>query len=495
MSEVKKEFAAVAFCALPVVRRSYQAVVAGLALFILSLVVWREPFRGYLAEVHLSGPQVEGIDLAAAVAWIKQADKRVAAVATAAGEISTKPQIRATYVGNGAHTATTHLDSLAEKFLFQFLPDQLQGYRHATLSELRRAAQAAHEREDRAHLALESLRQRQLAEVLKKAEKQNAIASTAVENVQGPDVLRAPFDAVSPTAPPASSAATAATAANDPREKTLDKLHLMRLELASLLANFTDEHPDVISLRLQIQAIEQQLGIGNDSREVAKPERLLRQTSVEMPDKSIAKQTGSSNSSGESGTLTQNLSQGQREPSMVSLDGEESVTILQELAAASRERQEAEHKLSDRMQELANQGNASQWSAAPAHLVTRMGGTPRTHTVLLAALLAMALGIVVFRAAESDGCVAKIDTTGVLANSLALPVIGNLVALRDAARRMRQRFLTPRRLFYLVTTSEIVVGFAVLACLGAVFCEPTLARQVLADPFGTLSEVVGRFGH
>jgi hypothetical protein len=179
----------------------------------------------------------------------------------------------------------------------------------------------------------------------------------------------------------------------------------------------------------------------------------------------------------------------------LSLDGADSAAILQELAAASRERQDAEHRLSDRMQELSNQGTASQWSAAPAHVVTRMGGTPRTHTILFAALLATALGSVIFRAAEGDGCVVKIDTTGVLASSLELPVIGNLLALRDAARQMRQRILTPRRLHYLVVASEVVVGLAVLACLGAIFCEPALARQVVADPFGTLSEVVGRFGH
>jgi hypothetical protein len=503
MSEVRKEFAAVAFCALPIVRRSYQAVVAGLAVFILALVVWREPFRGYLAEVHLSGPQVEGIDLAAAVAWIKQADKHVAAVATAAGEISTKPQIRATFVGNQAHAATNHLDSLAEKFLFQYLPDQLQGYRHATLSELRKAAQAAHEREDRAHLALESLRQRQLAEVLKTAAEQNAKkASITVENERKPDGGSSSVDAGSSITPVSSSPLTATANANDPREKTLDKLHLMRLELASLLANFTDEHPDVITLRSQIQAIEQQLGIGDESREVAKPERVLRQTSGEMPDKSIAKSNGSSSSTGESKTLTLALSQREREPPTgqtagdkpQELNGAESAAILQELAAASRERQEAEHKLSDRMQELANQGSASQWSAAPAHLVTRIGGTPRTHTILFAGLLATAFGVVIFRAAEGDGCVAKIDTTGMLASSLELPVIGNLLTLRDAARQMRQRFLSPRRLFYIVTGSEIVIAIAVLACLGAIFCEPTLARQVVADPFGTLSEVAGRFG-
>src|SRR4051812_49724960 len=91
MSKFGKEFVAAELCALPVVRRSYQSVVAGLAVFILALVLWREPFRGYLAEVHLSGPQVEGIDFAAAVGWIKQADKHVAAGWGPAGGISSKP--------------------------------------------------------------------------------------------------------------------------------------------------------------------------------------------------------------------------------------------------------------------------------------------------------------------------------------------------------------------------------------------------------------------
>jgi hypothetical protein len=496
MSKLDKEFAAAELCALPVVRKSYQAVVAGLAVFILALVVCREPFHGYLAEVHLSGPQVEGIDLAAAVGWIKQSDKHVAAVATAAGEISTKPQIRATFVGSQAHAATTHLDSLAEKFLFQYLPEQLQGYRHATLSELRNAAQTAHEREDRAHLALESLRQRQLAAVLKTADEQNGKkAAAAMERDRGTDGPSSPADPASPVGPAPSSSSRVAIGTNDPREKTLDKLHLMRLELASLLANFTDEHPDVITLRLQIQAIEQQLGLSNESREVAKPERTVRQMSGQLPQGSESLGRPSGKSSDEGGAPILTLTQENRGQPVQPLEGTESAAILEELAAASRERQEAEHKLSERMQDLANQGSASQWSAAPAHVVTRMGGTPRTHTILFAALLATALGAVIFRAAEGDGCVAKIDTTGVLASSLELPVIGNLLELRDAARRMRQRFLTPRRLCYIVIASEIVVGFAVLACLGAIFCEPTLARQVVADPFGTLSEVAGRFGH
>jgi PII-like signaling protein len=213
-----------------------------------------------------------------------------------------------------------------------------------------------------------------------------------------------------------------------------------------------------------------------------------------MADQTEFAPAGDANSAGESKTLTLTPS-GRRDGNASPLESVDAAAILQEVAAASRERQEAEHRLSDRMQELSSQGSASQWSAAPAHVVTRLGGTPRTHTILLAALLATALGVVIFRAAEGDGCVAKIHTTSVLASSLELPVIGNLLAMREAARQMRQKFLTPQRLHYVVVASEVVVGIAALACAGAIFCEPALARQVVADPFGALSEVVGRFGH
>src|SRR5205823_8032678 len=136
----------------------------------------------------------------------------VAAVATAAGEISTKPQIRATFVGLRPHGATDRLDSLAEKFLFQFLPEQLQGFRHAAMVDLRNAAQAAREREDRARLALESLRQRQLAEVLKTAGAQKT-TSVAMERDRGPDGLRSPDTAAATQASPTHSSTTATTSA------------------------------------------------------------------------------------------------------------------------------------------------------------------------------------------------------------------------------------------------------------------------------------------
>jgi hypothetical protein len=154
----------------------------------------------------------------------------------------------------------------------------------------------------------------------------------------------------------------------------------------------------------------------------------------------------------------------------------------------------AERRLSERMQELTNQPAAAQWSAAPAHLVTRIGGTPRTHTLLLAFLLANVAGVTIFRAGADDGCVAKIDSAGLLASTLELPVVGNLLALRTAARQMRRKWLNAAKLHWILYGSEIVIGLAVVACLGSIACEPSLARQVLADPFGTLSEVLGRVG-
>src|SRR5205085_9325456 len=68
------------------------------------------------------------------------------------------------------------------------------------------------------------------------------------------------------------------------REKGIDKLHLLRLELASLLANFTEEHPEVITLRSEIEALERQLGIGSGQNVLnAKRGAELRRASNETP--------------------------------------------------------------------------------------------------------------------------------------------------------------------------------------------------------------------
>src|SRR5437868_13359002 len=131
MSEAKFQIGSI--CELPPLRRLHQALAVGLAVFMLTLVVLREPFRGYLAEVHISGPATAGLDLDDAVQWLKKAEPHLAAVATPAGEISAKCEIRATYVANHPKQTLSHLDELAERWLYQYVPDRLQAYCQATL--------------------------------------------------------------------------------------------------------------------------------------------------------------------------------------------------------------------------------------------------------------------------------------------------------------------------------------------------------------------------
>src|SRR6476620_11521322 len=110
MSSASRNFDVHAFCALPLVRRVYQALVVALAVFLLTLVILHEPFRGYLAEVQITGPATEGLYLDHAVAWLKQADSKAAVIAVPAGEISPKSQIRATYVSRLPKPAEKRLD-------------------------------------------------------------------------------------------------------------------------------------------------------------------------------------------------------------------------------------------------------------------------------------------------------------------------------------------------------------------------------------------------
>src|SRR5207237_4413753 len=82
---------------------------------------------------------------------------------------------------------------------------------------------------------------------------------------------------------------------------------------------------------------------------------------------------------------------------------------LEMVSRASRDRQLAEHRLNDRMQELSSQASSAQWSAGRAAVVTRLGGTPRSSVLALGALLASVASAVTFRAAGRSGNQTKIE--------------------------------------------------------------------------------------
>jgi hypothetical protein len=163
------------------------------------------------------------------------------------------------------------------------------------------------------------------------------------------------------------------------------------------------------------------------------------------------------------------------------------------LTQTSRQRQVAEQRQTDRMQELSSEPTAADWSAEPAVVVTRLGGTPRSVTLLLGSLLACTAAIVMFRASSAAVLPPKIQTARELAAVLEIPVIGSAASLRTAAARLRQRLFKPVYVRLAGHLAEGVLALAAVACLISITVEPTLASQVLADPFGTLSEVMGRF--
>jgi hypothetical protein len=468
MSAHRTPLAPHAFCALPLVRRAYIALVTGLAVFIGALIALREPFRGYLAEVHIAGPPTPGLDLADATNWLKQTDSRLAVVATPAGEISPRTLIRMTYVAPLPSPATARLDDLAARWLYQYLPDRLQSYRRATLAELRAAASAAHQREDAANERVELLRQQQISQLLARSGQQ-------------------PAEAVTSNTAPAAPAPPAATPVD--RSKALAQLDELRAEFARLLASQTDEHPQVVTLRSQIAALERQLEIAPTEQPAEAPGG---SNSMTLP------RAGHSQNDppAEGDKRFVSTAAVQREAAIPADNGELTAALkaaLEELSAAGRQCQATEQQLSERMQELSSRNSAADWSTKPATVITRLGGTPRRLVLGIGGLLAGVAGVFMFRASAAAVAPSKIETTGELASVLELPVVADVLSLRTTAPTSRRRWLSPPRVWGIVRLAEVVIAVAVAACIISIAVEPSLSSQVMADPFGTLSEVIGRF--
>jgi len=470
MSENRAKFDAAAFCALPLARRAYTGLVAGLAVFIVTLVILREPFRGYLAEVRISGPQVDGLDLDEAARWLKQADSRAVIVATNAGPRSPRSQIRMTYLAPLPTPALARLDELAARWLYQYLPRQLQAHRHAQLADLRSALAASRGLEDAAQSEIETLRQRQLALALRPAVTAPAMT---VEMPQPTPV------ALTPVAPAAS-------------EAVRQQLETLRLELSRLLARFTEAHPQVIALRSQIEQLQQQ--VQTQQRPI--PQSSVGPELIPAPADRQADASGSIRPASAGRFVSTRTAETANDRAADEAAGDLAAAVtaaLARLAHASRDRQAAEHRLSDRMQELSSQP-AAEWSAEPAHVVTRLGGTPRCATLAFGGLLSAIGGIIMFRGSAALVLPPKIETAAELASALEIPVVGSTAALRKATARIKQRIFTAGRVRAVSHLAEAIVAAAVVACLLSIAVEPPLARQVLSDPFGTLSEVIGRFG-
>ena len=135
MSAPRAPIDAAHFCASPLVRRAYMATVCGLAMLILTLVVLREPFRGYLAEVQLSGPAVEGLDLHEASHWLRQLDRGITVRAALAEQASRESELRLSRQTK-SRADVKRLSMLADQFLSRYLPQRLLAYRREVIHGL-----------------------------------------------------------------------------------------------------------------------------------------------------------------------------------------------------------------------------------------------------------------------------------------------------------------------------------------------------------------------
>jgi hypothetical protein len=480
MSIKGSQLDAAGFCGRPLVRRVYKGLVVGVAVFLGTLVVLREPFRGYLAEVRVSGPATAGLDLEEGVRWIKEIDPRAAVVASAAGEISTRSQIRMTYVARQSGSARARLDELAARWLCQYLPERLTAYRREVLAELRGAVASAREREDAARERLDELRQEQLLAVLQPAAEEGrgpgGRGQESGDRGQGTGV-RGPGPGAGGQEPELTDVAAA-----DSVQKRLEKL---RLELSQLLARCTEDHPEVIALRREIGGVEHELGTPAS----ASPGSPSGPELIPAPGGERQAAGGNNHSAADHFVSTTAATAKTPDATDAAKDLDRAI---KELGRSSRERQEAELRVSERMQELSTGASAADWSAEPAKVVTRLGGTPRSATLALASLVAGACAIVMFWVSAAAVLPVKIETTGELATLLEIPVVGNTSAARGVVGRAHPT-VTRKHVFLVTRLAEVVVAVAAGACLLSIAVDPPLAGQVALDPFGALSEAMGRY--
>ncbi|MEX2172908.1 MAG: hypothetical protein WD872_01015, partial [Pirellulaceae bacterium] len=162
-----------------------------------------------------------------------------------------------------------------------------------------------------------------------------------------------------------------------------------------------------------------------------------------------------------------------------------------DLLAATRTRQWAERQLQTSVESLA--GTISiPWSVEPARVVVRVGGTPRALTLVGGGLIALLAGGLMFACSVALVPRLRIQNTDELTAALPLPLVAHtpIESGRRAARRTWR--ISPWAVKGMLKLAELTLAAFMLALVFSMLADRAVAAQVLADPFGVQSEVVGR---
>jgi hypothetical protein len=450
----------------PLVRRAHKSTIVGLAIFFAVIIPLGEPFRGYQAEVRVSGPSSDAIDAERLREWIGQTDPSAAVAVATRTSGASRVEIRIGRVCTRLAVATQTLDDLARRLLTEELPAQHSAHRQATLAALQSDLQIARETEEtlRSHVA--ELRESQLA---------------ARNQAPPPAPLDAEPSIVQAASPEASVTSSGpAEEAPAPRDERQQKLQSLRLELARLLASFTEEHPQVLAIRRQIDSLEraeptaQAQGAGSPGRDLPP----TRPAAFHDPRKLEFTSISPSGS---------NLPA----PDLAEIAAE-LATAQNKLSQAGKNRALIERKLQTTLAALAAHSPTAAWNTEPARIVARLGGTPRMLPVILAILAASVAGVIMFRATQVLVLPRVLQSASDLAAALPIPLVGRNPAGGGPVAAGERRIVTPARVRLVTKAAEAVLLTILAVCVGAIFLDPTLALQFADDPLGVMTEIFGR---
>lgn len=413
--------------------RGYAALIVGLAVFLIAMILFRVPFRGYLVEARLAGPSGE-VDLRHARVWLTAAGESAKMQVAVASE-GDHAEIRLQTVQERNTDARQRLDQLSRRFLMSYVPRQQASRREGRLAELQSALRLSKQEEDAARDRLELVR-RQLART----------------------------EQISRPVPPANPVAIAPPA--QPKSPLQLRLESAKAELAKIVATFSDEHPQVISLRSQIAQMEAELGSPADPSANAPSS----DDTLDQPPQLHSASSGASQATW-----------------FVSAGDSDLASAESAWQTALRDRQWAETQLQT---SLASVSTGVTWEATPAKALARIGGTPRMTTFLAAILVALLAGGGIF-AASASLTRRPIESTDQLSGLLSLPVVGNAPAGRPT-QPSRLLWLRPLAVRGTIRASELAILAIILICLANVATDWTLIPQLPSDPFGVLSEIADR---
>jgi hypothetical protein len=418
-----------------------------LAAFLLSMVVLRVPFRGYLIEARLAGRLSDGLNASAVEAWLKAAapDVTIRVQAEPGGGCRVVMQ----QIAPRADDARIAIDRVARQFAEQYVVHRHETARQVKLSRLQAELRAAREMEDNVRLRVDELRSAQLA----RSQNSQSHPTRAPESLPAPQAT--PLPTTTPT-----------IAASSPIERLQQRRESLLVELSGLLGNFTEQHPKVVLLRAEIAGIERELAAGEASL-ADQPTR-----EKQAAHRTRAHHVGLTGTYGDGAASSEGMND-----------------AMADLVAATRARQWAERQLQTELETLSSSGGYP-WSLEAARILARVGGTPRILTLLAAGLAALVASAWMYWLSAALNPPVVIHTSEHLADLLALPLVGTAeVTGRVKVRRWQASPWLARASLH---GSEIVLAGMFLALGFTIISDGWLAGQVISDPFGVLSEVSGR---